>query len=144
MSQSLIIELLRKGEHDEALDELYRNFPAFKNSFIKSGGNKLDAEDIFQDALLILIEKVTDRDFILTCNVNSYLFSICRNLTLEHFRKKGKEVKLQLEKIDDSCDAETINTFLEKENMALGKNLVKWLYHKPAEYHPSLYVIATT
>lgn len=96
MKSQKIIELIRNGENDIALKLLYKNLPAFKNSFIKSGGNKSEADDIFQDALLVFIEKVNHPTFRLKCHINSFLFSICRNLSLIYFKKKGKNLTIEL------------------------------------------------
>lgn len=115
MSNEEIIELIRNGGHEKALDVLYTNYPAFKNSFKKSGGKADDAEDIFQDALVIFIEKVTNQSFNLTCNFKSYLFSICRNLSYEYFRKKGKEKVIQNDREEEYLSADVIQDFLERE-----------------------------
>ena len=124
MSQQEIIEYIQLGEYNKALDKLYKNFSAFKNSFRKAGGNKTDAEDLFQDALLVLIEKVSEPNFKLTCNINSFLFGICRNLSLSHFRKKGQEVTLQLE-VEINCSIEEIEEYVQEEHkyVALDKAL---------------------
>lgn len=114
MSNQKIIELIKKGEHSLALDVLYQNYPAFKNSFIKAGGKKHDADDVFQDALLIFIKKVSIHDFQLTCSINSFLFGICKNLSLEYFRKTGKVSSIVLD-IDESFNMEETEAFIEKE-----------------------------
>ena len=85
-----IIELIRSGKQNRVLNTLYHNYPAFKKSFIKAGGKESDSADLFQDALLVLMEKLNDKDFTLHCEINTYLFSICRNLSLIYLRKKRK------------------------------------------------------
>ncbi len=115
MSNEHIIALIRNGGHEKALDELYSNYPAFKNSFKKAGGKSTDAEDIFQDALLIFIEKISDQKFNLTCSINSFLFSICRNLCFEFFRKKGKEVTIELDTEEAYFDLSIVQEFNDRE-----------------------------
>lgn len=126
MTDTEIVKLIRIGDHPKALDCLYQNFPAFRNSLKKSGGNNADAEDIFQEALLILIQKISDEQFSLTCSLNSFLFGICRNLTLEYFRRKGKTVAIQLE-TDDGLKPENLDDYLEEERkyQALDKVLTR-------------------
>lgn len=46
----------------------------------KLGGDAEDASDIFQDGLMILLEKIDDRNFALTCRLKTYLYCICENL----------------------------------------------------------------
>ena len=53
----------------------------------QDGGTRDDAKDIFQDALIIFHRKVRSEEFVLTCAVSTYLFSICRNLWREELRR---------------------------------------------------------
>jgi RNA polymerase sigma factor (sigma-70 family) len=80
MDDQKIIELLRTGESDLALNSLYKHFPMIRKLIRSKGGNSKDAEDIFQDALIILIRKAKDKDFKLTAQLSTYLFSVCRFL----------------------------------------------------------------
>jgi len=115
MDKNKIIELIKSGQHDKALNNLYQNFPAFKKSFVKAGGKTKDAADLFQDALLILIENCNKQNFVLTCEMNTYLFSICRNLSLVYFKKKSKSL---LSPIDDSmihANDSRIEELMERE-----------------------------
>ncbi|PZX14955.1 RNA polymerase sigma factor (sigma-70 family) [Breznakibacter xylanolyticus] len=114
MEDLKIIEFIRQGSHSKALNCLYKNYPAFKTKFIKTGGAKIDAEDIFQQALLILIEKLLDEKFTLKCSLNTFLFSICKNLTNEHFRNKGKTIPFVADHESAEFDV-NIDTFIERE-----------------------------
>lgn len=46
----------------------------------RMGGDTEDASDIFQDGLMIMLEKIDDRNFALTCRLKTYLYCICENL----------------------------------------------------------------
>ena len=110
-----VIELIRKGRHDRVLNTLYHNYPAFKKSFVRAGGKESDSEDIFQDALLILIEKLADKGFTLHCEINTYLFSICRNLSLIYFKKKTKKLIAPIDTNNDYSDLNEVRSFIERE-----------------------------
>jgi RNA polymerase sigma factor (sigma-70 family) len=127
MSDPEIIELIRQEKYSQVLDELYQNYPVFKNSFKKAGGNSSDATDIFQDALLILIQKISDADFKLNCHINTFLFGICRNLSHEYYRKKGKQSSMQIDIEEPFNESESIESFIEQENRykALDRILLK-------------------
>jgi len=43
------------------------------------GGTLEDAKDIFQDGLIIMIEKI-DNNFMLTCKFKTFLYCVCENL----------------------------------------------------------------
>jgi hypothetical protein len=49
MDDQTILELIRTGKNDLALNALYRNFPAIRKLVRSCGGSTRDAEDIFQE-----------------------------------------------------------------------------------------------
>jgi RNA polymerase sigma factor (sigma-70 family) len=49
-----------------------------------------DAEDIFQDALVVLYKKVHAGDFILTVPLKNYLLAVVRNSWLQELRRRNK------------------------------------------------------
>ena len=61
------------------------------------------------------MQKLDDSDFQLTCSVNTFLFGICRNLSLEHFRKKGKEVNILLGDNEDIREHVNVEGSIERE-----------------------------
>jgi RNA polymerase sigma factor (sigma-70 family) len=46
----------------------------------QKGGSMEDAKDIFQDGLMIMLEKIDYKDFTLTCKFKTFLYCICENL----------------------------------------------------------------
>lgn len=115
MEGQKIVGLIRENKYDKALDELYQSFPTFKKSFVKSGGRAKDAEDIFQDALLIFIKKAKESNFELNCAASTYLYSICRNLSLVHFREISKAIKLPMDSQEFFHDPNEAESFIENE-----------------------------
>jgi len=76
---------------DQAFTFLYREYFPVIRSFIKNNnGTEDDAADIFQDALIVLYDKVRDENFVLTCAIKTYIYSICKNLWLKRLKKKKK------------------------------------------------------
>jgi RNA polymerase sigma factor (sigma-70 family) len=70
-------------------DDLYTDcFPAIEAYIEKNSGNKQDAEDIFQESLIVLLKKQSEPDFTLTSSVKTYLFSVAKNLWLKKLRKE--------------------------------------------------------
>jgi RNA polymerase sigma factor (sigma-70 family) len=79
----------------QVFNKLYENeFPKIVRLVTQNSGNLDRAKDIFQDALVIFIEKVYQAELDLTCSVSTYLYSICRNLWLEQLRKDKKNSSL--------------------------------------------------
>lgn len=75
-----IIDCLRSRQSYVVRYLSVRYLPMVRQIVTGSGGTFEDAKDIFQEALLILIEKIDNRDFILTCRFKTFLYCVCKNL----------------------------------------------------------------
>lgn len=91
MSDELIIELIKSNKEDKAFRALYKHFPMIRKMIISNGGKKEDAEDVFQEALIILYKKVLYTEFRLTSKLSTYLYSVCRFLWKDILIKNGKQ-----------------------------------------------------
>jgi RNA polymerase sigma factor (sigma-70 family) len=93
MNGQLILESLIKCNR-EVVDNIYQEcFPSVKHMVISNSGNIVDAEDIFQDAMTLLLEKARKNKLELTCSIKTYLYSVCYNMWLKQLNRKTKEVK---------------------------------------------------
>ena len=57
---------------------------------LNNNGSFDDARDLFQEAMITLYEKVQSDSFVLSCQIKTYLFSICKNLWLKRLQQMGK------------------------------------------------------
>jgi len=79
----------------KVFNRLYEyQFPKIVRFIISNSGNLENAKDVFQDALVLFIEKVYRKELDLKCSVSTYLYSICRYLWLEQLRKDKKNISL--------------------------------------------------
>jgi RNA polymerase sigma factor (sigma-70 family) len=86
ISDRTLIEQL-KSEDNASFKLLYKFYFPSIASFVKQNmGNQEDAEDIFQEAVLVLLQKVRQTDFILTSSLKTYLYAIAKNLWLKRLR----------------------------------------------------------
>ena len=87
-------QALLKGlaENDsKAVETLYKShFGMIQHFVTNNNGSFDDARDIFQEAMITLYEKVQLDNFALTCQIKTYLFSICKNLWLKRLQQMGK------------------------------------------------------
>ena len=65
-------------------------FPQVKYMVLKNSGALEDAEDIFQDALIIFYRNVIKEEFELTSSISTYVYAISHNLWLKQLRKRKK------------------------------------------------------
>lgn len=86
-----IIAGLRKRDN-RVLQYIYKNsFNPVKQLVTHNAGAENDAEDIFQEALIIIFKKLKEEtDFKLTAAFNTYIYSIARLLWLKHLRNFKK------------------------------------------------------
>lgn len=81
------------------LQFIYSKFYSNINFFIKkNNGDDDDANDIFQEAIIILYRKLNANDLVLDCSFDTYLYSICRYLWLKELDKR----KIEQENIKDN------------------------------------------
>ncbi len=66
-----------------AIETIYReNYSIIQSFIIKNNGYPEDARDIFQEAMIVLYEKAKSDSFELSCQIKTYLYSVCRRLWL--------------------------------------------------------------
>jgi RNA polymerase sigma factor (sigma-70 family) len=75
-----IIECLRNRQSYVVRYLWERYIPMVRLMISRTGGTFEDAKDVFQDSLIIMLEKIDSREFALTCRFKTYLFSVCENL----------------------------------------------------------------
>lgn len=83
------------------LQFIFKNFYSNINFFIKkNNGDEDDANDIFQEAIIIIYRKLKANDLVLECTFDTYLYSVCRLLWLKELEKR----KIEQENIKDNHD----------------------------------------
>jgi RNA polymerase sigma factor (sigma-70 family) len=82
-----ILTGLRKRDN-RVLQFIYKNsFTPVRQLILHNAGSESDAEDVFQEALIIIFKKLRDEsDFKLDAAFSTYIYSICRLLWLKHLR----------------------------------------------------------
>ena len=101
--------LIKIRENSDYLGEVYKRCKPNCFSFIRkmtnSSVSESDFEDIYQDASIILYEKIINVNFVLTSSFQTYLNSVCRFQVLNSIKKS----KLNTAYIEDSDDDDDEN-----------------------------------
>lgn len=66
-------------------------FPMVSKLIQNNSGSEEDAQDIFQDALSMMYEKIQQDQLHFDCAFKTYLYAVCRNMWLMVLRKKKTE-----------------------------------------------------
>lgn len=105
-----LVNLLRNDS--ENLSIVYKRHKNYCINFMKKMYNDFDAiQDIYQDAVIVLYENVQKPDFKLSCTIQTYLNSICRNQILKRI---NFDDRYHLKKKDDGNDENEI--FIDSVN----------------------------
>lgn len=74
-----------------AIEKIYReNFSTIQAFIVRNNGYPEDARDIFQEAMIVLFEKAKLKSFVLSCQIRTYLYSVCRRLWLKRLQQKNQ------------------------------------------------------
>lgn len=118
-TDTALLEGLATGERD-AVAEIYRLYrPMLVKWMMTRGGKEEDADDVFQDVLMVLYDKAKLPEFCLTCKLSTYLFAVSKRLWYKKIEKAGNTVYFGTDEEDDSSlgylyDSD-INIHIEKE-----------------------------
>ena len=75
----------------KAVETLYReNFNMVQTLIINNNGSSDDAKDIFQEAMIVLFEKVRSGTFELNCQIKTFMYSVSRRLWLKRLQQQNR------------------------------------------------------
>jgi RNA polymerase sigma factor (sigma-70 family) len=72
-----------------AIETIYKdNYRLIQQLVVQNNGSEDDARDIFQEALIVLYQKVRSGEFSLQCQLRTYIYSVCRRMWLKRLQQK--------------------------------------------------------
>ena len=75
----------------KAVETIYKqNYNTIQELIINNNGTADDAKDVFQEAMIVLYQKVKAGSFELNCQIKTYLYSVCRRLWLKRLLQQNK------------------------------------------------------
>ena len=92
MKDTDIIAYLLNGNINRAVKGLYNFFPDIRKMVITNSGSREDAEDVFQEAMMVLYCHCRQKDFILNSSLRTYVYAIARNKWYMELRRRKKEI----------------------------------------------------
>jgi RNA polymerase sigma factor (sigma-70 family) len=74
-----------------AIETIYKkHYNMVQTLVLSNNGNKEDAKDIFQEAMIVLYEKTISGSFELNCLIKTYVYSVSRRLWLKRLQQAQK------------------------------------------------------
>ncbi len=112
MDATLLNDL--KGENNRSFGQLYQAYFSMISRFVTNNSGQIeDAEDLFQDTMVVLIEKLRQDNFELTASIKTYIMAIAKNLWLKRLRSPQKTVEFS--ELFEQQYFEEINQAIEAE-----------------------------
>lgn len=100
----------------KAIETIYKeNYNMVQAFILNNSGTYDDARDIFQEAMITLYEKAKSESFVLTCQIKTYIYSVCRRLWLKRLQQLGRYVSAG-ENLEETVSVEEDLEIHEKRN----------------------------
>ncbi len=115
MNTDRIIQELRSGKEEKAFTRLYKLYPKVEKYIQINSGSKGEAQDVFQEALVILFNKVESIKGNAAINIEGFLFNTCKLLWNNELRKKKVRQKSGEGDLNNLAYRDEIEIQLEKE-----------------------------
>jgi RNA polymerase sigma factor (sigma-70 family) len=96
----VILEQLRFGDNSVVRRVYKANFPSVHHFVTSNSGDGDEAAEIYQQAFIILLEKLQDDAFTLNSSVGTFLFAVSRNLWLANLKERRRFVQGGTEGLD--------------------------------------------
>jgi RNA polymerase sigma factor (sigma-70 family) len=110
-----------KSKNNRIVSQVIKdNIKKINQLVLLNNGSESDAQDLFQETMIVLYRKIQEKDFNLTCSVGTYIYSIAKLLWLKELSKRSKG-KLVDENVDFVIDnnAEIQETIQKNERLKL-------------------------
>lgn len=97
-----ILDRIKKGD-EQALVMLYEsNRKPIANLISRNNGTRDDADDVLQESLVVLWERVRSGRFEQQARISTFLYATARNVWFSRLRRRGREVAGDLDPEEQS------------------------------------------
>lgn len=85
-----LLKRLAAGDR-KVIEGIYKDhFNMIQSLIVNNNGSADDAQDIFQEAMVVLYEKVRTGSFELNCQLKTYLYSVSKRLWLKRLQQNSR------------------------------------------------------
>jgi RNA polymerase sigma factor (sigma-70 family) len=127
-NSSIIIQCIKTGNNNEALKYLYKDPLRKIRKFILSNSGTIDdANDVFQDAVIVLFHYVKQGKYKEEYDLDGFLFRVAKNAWIDQARKKQKMSTKEYTDFDIGDDSDFLNDMIKAEQLTLFHQLFNQL-----------------
>ncbi len=107
--REVVLGILNNSE--EALNKLYVGYyPMILQFILNNNGNEEDAKDVYQEAIIVLYNKIKSGDFELTSKLKTFIYAVSRRIWLKKLSQESKKPM----NVIDFADVEAVENDMEK------------------------------
>ncbi len=112
--REVVLGIINNSE--EALNRLYVGyFPMVLQFIVNNNGDEDDAKDVYQEAIIVLYNKIKSGDFELTSKLKTYIYSVSRRIWLKKLSRQSKKTNNVSEFEDVIAVEEDVEVHEEKD-----------------------------
>lgn len=138
-NQTALLQGLARSDK-QAIETIYKeNFSLIQALVVNNNGSAEDAKDVFQEAMIVLYQKVQSGSFELNCQIKTFVYSVCRRLWLKRLMQQSRytlhenteDLVLVDEEVEEHEKRDADFTMMEKAMGSLGepcKSLLEAFY----------------
>ncbi len=123
--QQILKSLRQRESHVVSYIEV-KFLPMIKHMLRETDWDDSEAEDIFQEALIIIIRKVDADELKLTAKFSTYLYSVCKNL----FELKKRKVAIEKKHLTKKVETTYEENFSEDYDRNYQYKIYKYYFSK--------------
>lgn len=94
-----ILDGIKLQNNDILLFIYQKNFRSVRHFIENNNGSNQDAEDVFQDTMILIFDKINGNSLVLNCSIHTYLFSVAKILWRKQLNFKESR-KIDIEECD--------------------------------------------
>ena len=94
-----------RANDDQVLSALYKKYYGVVLRYIiNNSGSEEEAQDIYQETIIVLFRKVSNADFELSSSLQTYIYSVASRLWLKQLQKNSPLVRLKEQEEHEEMD----------------------------------------
>jgi RNA polymerase sigma factor (sigma-70 family) len=99
-----ILDALQQGNEDALAELFHRNRRAITVLVVRNHGTEDDAEDILQEALVVLWERVRSGSFKYQAKLSTFIYATAKNIWLRRLARQRHEIPASDETVEHSTE----------------------------------------
>jgi len=113
------IERIKQNDRS-VLGEIFLQYEKMISSYVKSnGGDENDAEEVLQESIIVLWQKVCSGKFQLTSRLSSFLMGVAKNKWMAELRQQKKFSGIEITENIVNQESNSIEMTVQEERKAL-------------------------